>query len=52
MCEPLSEERQFTSQVNPDPLEYTFSANICIFKAFFAVKIDIQSNCDMKNSYI
>ena len=42
----------FSSYLSPDSLEYNFSANVSISKPLNVVKSDIESNGDLKNSYI
>ena len=52
LCEWLSEKTRLSSWLGSDSLEYKFSANFSISKAFHTVKHDIQINCDVKNSHI
>ena len=39
----MPEKTKFTSWVGTDSLEFKFSANFCISRAFYFVKTDVQS---------
>ena len=51
LCPILSKKILFYFQLNPHPLEFTFSANFSILETSFSVKIDIQSNWVLTNTW-
>ena len=48
----LYQNKKLFSWRSPDPLGFTIAVIFSISKAFYAVKIDIQSNGEVTNSYI